>query len=61
MYVLAPICTILALAMSNLVLGSSTLVELIHLFGSMYSFWRRILRYGGAHLFGEKLSILVIH
>ena len=49
--VLAPICTILAMVTSNLVLGWSTLVVFLYLVAGD-SFWRRIVHLGGNHLFG---------
>ena len=51
--VLAPICSILATALSNLVVGSFTLVVFIVL-AVVYSFWRRFVYFGGNPPIGDR-------
>ena len=43
-----------AIAMSNLVLGASTLVVFVYLV-AVYSFWWRVVHFGRNHPFGGKI------
>ena len=51
--VLAPICSILVTALSNLVVGSFTLVVFIILV-AVYLFWRRFVHFGDNQRFGGR-------
>ena len=51
--VLAPICFILATTLSNLVVGSCTLVVFIAL-ATFYSFWLRFVHFGSNPLFSDR-------
>ena len=53
--VLAPICSILVTALSNLVVGSFTLVVFIVLV-AVYSFWQRLVHFGSNPPFGGGLG-----